>query len=66
MKITKGDKLGTVRIYADKEEVEKYDVYLKDDIKYKFFTTKNIILLSFSALIIVILYLFFRKKRKFK
>lgn len=63
MKIVKGDKLGTVKIYADDEEITSYDVYLNEKIKYKFFTIKNIIIMCFIGVIILILFKFFRKKR---
>lgn len=63
MKIVKGDKLGTVKIYADDEEITSYDVYLNEKIKYKFLTIKNIIIMCFIGAIILILFKFFRKKR---
>lgn len=63
MKIVKGDKLGNVKIYADDEEIESYDVYLNDEVKYKFFTVKNIIIICFVCVIILLLFKLFRKKR---
>lgn len=53
-KIKKGDKLGIVYIKNNDKTIDKFNVYLDEKIKYKFFTTKNIAILS-SLLIIIIL-----------
>ena len=62
-KIKKGDFLGTVSIYINNKKEKEIKLYLKDKIKYKFLTKRNIVT-SLILLILLLILLFIIRKIK--